>query len=355
MKHVRRERPIGVRRDSENGMMTVQAELRAPLVTVQIARFVLPQPFNNVMTPVDAYRLDLCVTPRPRNARACFTEKWGPHRFEPIGDMFLVPPGERMHVRADSGRQVSIVCDVQRDHVERWLERDIEWTDRRLEASLNVSCPHVKSLLLRLAEEAHRPRLESMPLAELIAGQLAIELGRFCMSIENAPAAGGLAAWRLRIIDERLADLARPPTLGELAALCNMSVRQLTRGFRASRGCSVTDHVLHFRIEGAKRLLAGEENVKAIGFAMGFASPSSFAYAFRRGTGVTPSDFRQRLLRANLQQPAHPGSDGPNATLRPMLEGETRCQPDVGNSKQATKKKRPGHRPAAGQEGTGSS
>jgi AraC family transcriptional regulator len=30
---------------------------------------------------------------------------------------------------------------------------------------------------------------------------------------------------------------------------------------------------------------------------MGFASPSSFSYAFRRATGVTPRQFRQRVLR----------------------------------------------------------
>jgi AraC-like DNA-binding protein len=32
---------------------------------------------------------------------------------------------------------------------------------------------------------------------------------------------------------------------------------------------------------------------------MGFASASSFSYAFRRGAGVTPRTFRTRVLRAS--------------------------------------------------------
>ncbi|MBJ7442044.1 MAG: AraC family transcriptional regulator, partial [Sphingopyxis sp.] len=77
----------------------------------------------------------------------------------------------------------------------------------------------------------------------------------------------------------------------------NMSPRQLTRGFRASRGHSIGDHIAQTRIDMAKRHLATSESVKEIAFALGFASPSSFAFAFRRATGSTPRQFRQRQLR----------------------------------------------------------
>jgi AraC family transcriptional regulator len=109
---------------------------------------------------------------------------------------------------------------------------------------------------------------------------------------------GGLAAWRLRLIDERLREIRAAPTLEELAKLCNLSVRQLTRGFRASRGRSIGEHVAQCRIENAKRLLATDESVKAIAYSLGFSSPSSFSFAFRRATGETPREFRQRLVRA---------------------------------------------------------
>src|SRR3546814_9741860 len=34
-------------------------------------------------------------------------------------------------------------------------------------------------------------------------------------------------------------------------------------------------------------------SVKAVSYSLGFSSPSSFCYAFRRATGVTPREFRR--------------------------------------------------------------
>jgi AraC family transcriptional regulator len=96
----------------------------------------------------------------------------------------------------------------------------------------------------------------------------------------------------LRLIDERLADLRQVPTLSELAALCKLSVRQLTRGFRASRGLSIGDHVAAIRIERAKQLLVSDLNIKSIAHMSGFASPSAFCFAFRHASGMTPGEFR---------------------------------------------------------------
>src|SRR3546814_18606710 len=68
---------------------------------------------------------------------------------------------------------------------------------------------------------------------------LGIELARYCERINDVQSGGGLSSWRLRLIDERLHEGRDAPTLTELAELCKLSVRQLTRGFRASRGCSI--------------------------------------------------------------------------------------------------------------------
>jgi AraC family transcriptional regulator len=132
-------------------------------------------------------------------------------------------------------------------------------------------------------------------LVELIAGQLAIELARYCMAIAEGPVTGGLAPWRLRLIDERMREVHKAPTLTELADLCGLSVRQLTRAFRISRGSSIRQYVALSQVEHAKRLLTSEESVKAIAHSLGFSSSSKFAFAFRRATGETPREFRQHI------------------------------------------------------------
>jgi len=207
-----------------------------------------------------------------------------------------VPAGEVLHARGDSGRQESIVCLLHSEPMRKYLEGDLEWTDRRLEASLDISSANIRSLLLRIGEETRHPGFASEMLLELIAAQMAIELSRYCAAIAPGPVTGGLSPWRLQLIDERLMDVREAPTLAELAKLCKMSVRQLTRGFRASRNASIGDHVAQKRMENAKRRLSGGESVKTIAYTMGFSSPSSFSYAFRRATGTTPRQFRQRMV-----------------------------------------------------------
>jgi len=279
---------------------TVEAELRAPAATAQLVRLHLPEPVDRILRmDEDAYRFDLSLTPR-LHARACYRDRWGPHRFERIGNVFVVPPGELLEARSDCGRQASIVCWLHPEPIRAWLDGDLRWTPRRLEASLDIPNANIRSLLLRLAEELRHPGFASQVLVELIAGQMAIELGRYCTAIAEGPVTGGLTPWRLRRIDERLAEVREAPTLAELAGLCGLSVRQLTRGFRASRGSCIGDHVAQSQGDHAKRLLATDQPVKAIAHSLGFASPSAFAFAFRRATGETPREYRQRVSRRLL-------------------------------------------------------
>jgi AraC family transcriptional regulator len=171
----------------------------------------------------------------------------------------------------------------------------LSWTDRQLKAGLDIEDANIRGLLLRLAQEARHPGFASDALVELIAAQLAIELVRYSSAITADPVKGGLAAWRLQRIDERLKEGQQVATLAELAALCGLSVRQLTRGFRISRGSSLGEYMAQCRLESAKRLLATDQSVKAIAYSLGFASPSSFSYAFRRAVGETPREFRQHI------------------------------------------------------------
>lgn len=276
----------------------VDAELRAPGVIAQLVRFDIPAPTDSLVRQGDSVLINMCLTPRPTGARACYLRRWGPHRFERLGDVFMVPPGEELRFRGDSGRQASVLCMIERGLVEEIVGQRLELDDQRLAATLDITSARLRSLLLRLGEELRHPGIAAERLAGFIGGQIAIELGRFCLEVAERPVSGGLAGWRLRLIDERLTQEGPPPSLEELARLCGLSVRQLTRGYKASRGCPIGNHIEQRRMEAARRLLVTGESVKAVAFALGFASPSSFTFAFRRAVGTSPSQFRQRQLHA---------------------------------------------------------
>lgn len=283
--------------------MEIDAELSAQGIIARIVRFAIPEPTATLHEVAEGYHVNMCLTPRPPASRGGFRKRWGPHRFERLGDIFLLPPGEELYVKGESGRQASLICTIAPELVHEVIGRDLAWDDQHLAATLDISSAQVRALLFRITAEIRHPGLAAQRMLELLGAELAIELGRYCYEVAERPVTGGLAGWRLRLIDERLADRLDAPSLPELADLCGLSVRQLTRGFRVSRACSIGDYVEQRRMEAAKRMLMEGESVKAIAFAMGFSSPSSFTFAFRRAVGTSPSSFRQRQGRV-LASPA---------------------------------------------------
>ena len=269
--------------------MIVEGELSAPVASVRRVRFRFEEPVDRLMQQSQKDRVDLCLTPRPDNARGRYPERRGAQGFEPLGKLFVVPPGETLQAVSEGRcQQSSLLCEFDALRIGEWLDSDLQWSDHALRAGLDIREGSLQLLLQRLAREVKTPGFASNAMVELIVGY-------GLRSKQSAP--GGLPAWRLRLIDERLREGAAPPSLSELATLCGISVRQLSRGFRASRGCSIGDHINALCIERACELLLTDQSIKAIALTLGFSSPSSFSYAFRRATGESPTTYRDSQRR----------------------------------------------------------
>lgn len=82
-------------------------------------------------------------------------------------------------------------------------------------------------------------------------------------------------------------------TIDRCAAQLGVSRRKLQRGL-SQQGVTFSSLVTDVRMETATELLAeGDKSVANIAHQLGYANAASFARAFRRSRGVTPSDFRQ--------------------------------------------------------------
>lgn len=280
----------------EERRLEIDAELSLPAAHVMVARLYHDAPDRNFFRRDRVYWVDLCLTPRRPNASARYCNHWSPSRFAQMGSLIAFPPRERLELTSAGGRHASLICQLQADAVERWLSPDFTWTERRLEATLNIASDAIRTLMLRLNFEMRNPGIGSSALCQSIIDQLSIELARYLSAASDADEKGGLASWRLRIVDERIADpeLAYPG-VAELAALCRLSTRQFSRAFKASRGCSISDYLAQTRIDAAKRKLFGRDALSSISNALGFSSQSSFTAAFRRATGTTPDQFRKQI------------------------------------------------------------
>jgi len=276
----------------------IMKEIRTPAATAQVVHYqqpdVMEQPING--WDWDCYRIDMCLTPRPKNVRARYRNHWDSQRFEALGSIYTLLPGEQMQFRSEGGTTSCIICELRPEMMAEWLGDKFRWSGRSLESALNLQSARIRGLLQQLGQELFNPGLGHEFMVELITTQVALELARFGADATE-PTVSGLASWRLRLIDDRLAELQPAPTVSELAELCRVSTRQLMRGFQASRGCSIGAYVAQSRVRLAKGLLATDKNIKTVAALLGFSSPSSFTFAFRRATGLTPCQFREQILR----------------------------------------------------------
>ena len=107
-----------------------------------------------------------------------------------------------------------------------------------------------------------------------------------------------LARWTARL--KRVAGLLSgrfddPPSLNELAEAAAVSPYHFHRIWRALTSETVSQTVLRLRLEASQALLhARDASVAETAMAVGFGTPQSFARAFRRHTGLTPSEHRAR-------------------------------------------------------------
>jgi AraC family transcriptional regulator len=281
----------------------VDAELACRIGHVQLVRNYWDEPINSRNTTgFQHHHLELSLLPRSGEPQGCFPDHWGPNRFEPMGDLFIVPAAQMFHARSRCRQQNSVICRLEVAAVDEWFDGKLNWTDRRLRSGLDITSSRVRGLLTAIADELRRPGFASTSMIELMTAQAAIELSRHLIGTEASKPAGGLAQWRLHLIDERIADdRSAPPSLSELAQLCGVSVRHLTRAFRASRGRSIGHFLEEHRIEQSKQLLAAGSSVKAVAYTMGFTAPSNFAAAFRRATGESPRQYQEQAARARLR------------------------------------------------------
>jgi AraC family transcriptional regulator, transcriptional activator of pobA len=94
------------------------------------------------------------------------------------------------------------------------------------------------------------------------------------------------------------ANPAQPGPLAACARALGLSERHLRRICLSATGLSAHALVQSIRLREACRLLAYTRmQVQQIGFALGYDDPAYFARVFRRGTGVSPADYRQQLER----------------------------------------------------------
>ena len=109
---------------------------------------------------------------------------------------------------------------------------------------------------------------------------------------------GALAPWQVRRAKHLLLDdLQANRSLSDLAEACGLSVRHLTRAFKATTGLPPHRWLLRRRVERAKDLLeATDKDIATIALACGFADQSHLTRVFHTIVGTSPGAWRRQRL-----------------------------------------------------------
>ncbi len=117
-------------------------------------------------------------------------------------------------------------------------------------------------------------------------------VARPAISAGARDSASEIQAWLLARIHEQ-------PALVEVAEAFDMSVRTLTRRFRAETGRTIGDWFADARVDRARELLETTAlGVDAVAARSGFATAASLRKHFRDRVGLAPQQYRSRFDRA---------------------------------------------------------
>jgi AraC family transcriptional regulator len=110
---------------------------------------------------------------------------------------------------------------------------------------------------------------------------------------------GGLGSARLRRIKELVhAKMGDDLSLDEMAQSIGLSTAHFARMFRKSTGETPHQFVLRQRVERAKAMLrVPDARILDVAVACGFKTQQHFAQVFRDVWGVSPTEYRQDLVR----------------------------------------------------------
>lgn len=90
---------------------------------------------------------------------------------------------------------------------------------------------------------------------------------------------------------------SEPLTLNELAKMCNLDPTYFHKLYTAAFGKTPAQRLLRYRIKAAKTgLLSSKVSLSDLAERCGFSSQTYFCYKFRQVTGMTPTQYRDKML-----------------------------------------------------------
>jgi AraC family transcriptional regulator len=268
-----------------------------PSGRIEVRQFSWSRPMESVWeTGKRCYLFNMSLGNQEPTATVTHLDSGLQKQIKGRGALAFVPPGQKMSSSFGAGNSRSVCCMLDAHVVDSFLTDTPtwNWSPALLNDCAHVGGTEIHWLLRRMYREVQEPDFATAEVLEALAKQLAVEIVRKfkLRGSTDTCYASGLSPWRMRLIRERLHSEVPLPDLEEMAALCDITVRHLTRGFRTATGQTLGRHIASIMVERAKVQLEAGVPVGQVAKRLGYSSSGAFAAAFRRATGMQPSEVR---------------------------------------------------------------
>ncbi len=104
----------------------------------------------------------------------------------------------------------------------------------------------------------------------------------------------------IKICDYLENNVDKPLTFSDIQREFNTSASVIKRLFQSNLNCGIMEHFLHLKIDAAKQMIRENEyNFTEISERLAFNTPQYFTTAFKRISGMTPSEY-EKSVKANF-------------------------------------------------------
>jgi AraC family transcriptional regulator len=219
------------------------------------------------------------------------------------GTINLAPPGVEGTWETTASSRAAVVV-IRPQFISRALEEHwgADSSKIEIEKQFLIRDPVIEAITLNLAQDAAGGSPAGRLYAESGSEFLVHHLIYRYSSLSRPPPrlSGGLSSRRLKLVLDHIEDtLGQPIKLREFSVLAGISARHFERAFRQSTRVSPHAYVMQRRLHIARDLLINqpELTIEHVALRLGFSSSSHFSSAFRRWTGVTPTNFQKTWSR----------------------------------------------------------
>lgn len=268
-------------------------QINVPSCTVVSGSYKRESPVVGGFQTEDVHFFDFSLAGRPADAKGYLVDFF--KIPQPLGEINFVPAGHRYIGGSGKSTQNNLFVFLNARALREEDEPMAEvLSSPALRSFMSLHSNRIRFLLTQINRELCNPGFATELMIEGLAITLLAETTRLLKQAESAfTAKGGLSPSALRMIKERAMDGGKPPSLLELATMCNLSRRHLTRAFRESTGQTIGQFIQQIAMNRAAHLLREtDQPVAVIAQELGFATTSAFSTAFRRFTGESPREFR---------------------------------------------------------------